>query len=54
MRTFASGAKIKVDNPIVDLDGDEMTRWGKVLWPVSWTKLLCLYTASVFILVEMV
>lgn len=26
MRTFASGVKIKVNNPIVDLDGDEMTR----------------------------
>ena len=23
----AAGAKIKVANPVVDLDGDEMTRW---------------------------
>ena len=31
VRAFASGGiqKIKVDNPVVDLDGDEMTR---VIW----------------------
>ena len=28
-----SGAKVKVDNPVVDLDGDEMTR---VIW--AWIK----------------
>lgn len=26
VRAMASQAKIKVDNPVVDLDGDEMTR----------------------------
>lgn len=24
----AAGGRIKVENPVVDLDGDEMTRWG--------------------------
>lgn len=29
VRAFASSGfgKIKVENPVVDLDGDEMTRW---------------------------
>lgn len=27
-REMSSGGRIKVDNPVVDLDGDEMTRYG--------------------------
>ena len=29
-------AKIKVKNPVVEMDGDEMTR---IIWPVSYTHL---------------
>lgn len=29
VRTMASFEKIKVENPVVDLDGDEMTRYVK-------------------------
>ena len=41
---MSSGARVKVDNPVVDLDGDEMTR---IIWqdikdkvPYNWTLLL--------------
>lgn len=27
LREFATGGRIKVENPVVDLDGDEMTRY---------------------------
>lgn len=33
------GAKIKVENPVVDLDGDEMTR---IIW--KWIKDWVLYS----------
>lgn len=34
------GAKIKVDNPVVDIDGDEMTRiiWALIKEKVSYAK----------------
>ena len=34
---MATGGKIKVDNPIVELDGDEMTR---VIWTMIKDKLV--------------
>ena len=35
------GAKIKVDNPVVDLDGDEMTRiiWDQIKSKVGGSRL---------------
>jgi len=32
-RSFATFKKVKVDNPVVELDGDEMTR---IIW--KWIK----------------
>lgn len=32
-RAFTSGSRIVVNNPVVDIDGDEMTR---IIW--SWIK----------------
>jgi isocitrate dehydrogenase len=37
MREMATAAKIKVDNPVVELDGDEMTR---VIWTMIKDKLV--------------
>jgi isocitrate dehydrogenase len=37
VRAMASGSKIKVDNSIVELDGDEMTR---VIWKMIKDKLI--------------
>jgi len=34
------GAKIKVDNPVVDIDGDEMTR---IIWQLIKDKLILPY-----------
>lgn len=40
MRFFAAASKIKVDNPVVELDGDEMTR---VIWRFIKDKLILPY-----------
>ena len=37
--TLAKGSKIKVSNPVVELDGDEMTR-------VIWSAALCTASSS--------
>lgn len=31
LREFATGGRIKVENPVVDLDGDEMTRYSLII-----------------------
>jgi isocitrate dehydrogenase len=40
MRRFAAMAKIKVKNPVVELDGDEMTR---IMWSFIQNKLILPY-----------
>ena len=39
-------AKIKVDNPVVDMDGDEMTR---IIWQLIKDKVTILFPANTFV-----
>ena len=44
----ASGQRVKVDNPVVDLDGDEMTR---IIWQEIKDKVLSNYRGTLFFFV---